>query len=264
MDFIEKITNYLGEPQSIERLMASLARFKSFNHEQLQKYLCLLSKNAIGPLCDAWLKMESVEGKMAISNALVELGKGDIPTLGKFLEDQRPLLVLNVINILGKIGIDQCIPYIAKVKEHRDSKVRNEGLHALSLFNHQEAKALLTSFLDDSERQIRTNASKILAEKLGADAVPYLGPVILSREFDKRGLKEKKAFLESLGKIQVSDSVRILEEILYRKIFSKRSERKKLKSRIETVLASMDLDEAKVALASWKKKRESWFFRLLY
>ena len=264
MEFIQKITDYLGEAQSIERLMASLARFKNFNHEQLQKYLCMLSKNAITPLCSAWLKMESAEGKMAISNALVELGKENIPTLGNLLEDQRPLLVLNVINILGKIGKDQCIPYIARVKGHRDSKVRNEGLHALSLFNHQEAKALFPSFLDDSEMQIRINASKILAKKLEADALYYLGPLILSKEFDKRGLREKKAFLESLGKIQVPDSVRILEEILYRRLFSRRGQWKKTKSCIEPVLASMDLDEAKVALARWKKRRESWFFRLLY
>ena len=264
MEFIQKITNYLGEPGSIERLMASLARFKNFNHEQLQKYLCMLSKNAIAPLCSAWLKMESAEGKMAISNALVELGKEDIPALASFLEDQRPLLVLNVIDILGKIGKDQCIYHIAQAKGHRDSKVRNEALHALSLFNHQEAKALLPSFLDDSEMQIRINASKILAKKLEADALHYLGPLILSKEFDKRGLREKKAFLESLGKVHVPDSVRILEEILYRRVSSKRAEWKKMKSWIEAVLAPMDLDEAKVALAKWKKKREKWFFRLLY
>lgn len=264
MGFIQKVTDYLGEAQSIERLIASLARFKNFNHEQFQKYLCLLSKNAIVPLCEAWLKMESVEGKMAISNALVELGKENIPALGKFLGDERPLLVLNVINILGKIGKDECIPHIARVKGHGDSKVRNEGLHVLSMFNHQEAKALLPSYLDDSQMQIRINASKILAKKLGTDALYYLGPLILSKEFDNRELKERKAYLESLGKVQVADSVRILEEILYRKIFSKRSERKKLKSFIEAVLASMDLDEAKAALVKWKEKRKKWFFRLLY
>jgi hypothetical protein len=110
----------------------------------------------------------------------------------------------------------------------------------------------------------KINASKILAKKLEADALYYLGPLILSKEFDKRGLREKKAFLESLGKIQVPDSVRILEEILYRRLFSKRGQWKKTKSCIEPVLASMDLDEAKVALARWKKKREKWFFRFLY
>jgi len=264
MGFIQKITDYLGEAQSIERLMASLARFKNFKHEELQKYLCLLSKTAIGPLCEAWVKMESVEGRMAISNALVELGRENIPTLGNLLEDKRPLLVFNVIHILGKIGNDQCIPYISRVKGHRDLKVRNEVLHTLSLFNQQEAKALMASFLDDSEMQIRINAAKILAKKMGADALSYLGPLILSTEFDKRRLKEQKAFLESLGKIQVPDSIRILEEVLYRRLFSRRAQWKKLKSCIERVLASMDLDEAKVALSSWKKKHEGLFFRLLY
>lgn len=264
MNFIQKITNYLGEAESIKRLMASLARFKNFNHEQLQKYLCLLSKNAIAPLCNAWVKMESAEGRKAISNALVELGKEDIPALASFLKDQQWPLVVNVINILGKIGEDKCIHHIAMVKGHKHPKVRSEALHALSLFNHQDAKDLLGNFLDDPQMQIRINASMILAKTLGADALHYLGPAILSEEFDKRQLKEKKAFLEALGKTQAPESVRIFEEILYRRAFPKRGQTKKVKSYIEPVLASMDLDEAKVALTKWKENRGSILFRLLY
>ena len=264
MDFIQKITNYLGETESIKRMMASLARFKHFNHEQLQKYLCLLSKNAIAPLCSAWVKMESTEGRRAISNALVELGKEDIPTLASFLKDQQLPLVINVINILGKIGEDKCIHHIAQVKGHEHPKVRGEALHALSLFNHQDAKDLLATFLDDPQMQIRIDTSKILARELGADALHYLGPAILSEEFDKRKLKEKKAFLEALGKIQAPESVRIFEGILYRRAFPKRAQMKKMKSYIEPVLASMDIGEAKVALAKWKENRGRMFFRLLY
>jgi len=37
-----------------------------------------------------------------------------------------------------------------------------------------------------------------------------------------------------------------------------------MKSCIEAVLASIDLDEARVALARWKGQPKNWFFRLLY
>jgi len=260
-EFIRRITDYLGEPQSIERLMASLARFKGFDDERLQQYLLLLSKNAISPLCNAWLKIESAEGRMAISNSLVELGKGDIPTLGKLLTSTQSRLVRNLVTVLGKIGKDECIPYIARVKGHRDAKVRNEALRALSTFNHPEAKALLTGFIDDPEMQIRMNASKILAKKLGAEALCYLGPLILSQEFDKRELEEKQALLEALGQIQAPDSVTILEEILHRKSFSKRAEWKEIKSHVESILACMDLDRARNALVKWQRDRRRWFFR---
>ncbi len=261
MEFIRRITLYLGEPQSIERLMASLARFKGFDHERLQEYLFLLSKNAVVPLCNTWLKMESAEGRMAISNALVELGKEDIPTLGRLLTSTQSRLVRNLVTVLGKIGKDECIPYIARVKGHRDAKVRNEALHVLSTFNHQDAKALLASFVDDPEMQIRMNASKILAKKVGAEALPYLGPLILSQGFDKYELAEKKAFLEALGKIQTPDSVKILEEILSRKSFSKRAEWKEIKSFVESILASMDFDGARDALVRWQRDRRRWSFR---
>lgn len=232
-----------------------------FDQGQLQQYLFLLSTNAIPPLCNAWLRMESPGARTAISNALVELGKKDIPALASFLTRPQSGLVRAVVNILGKIGKDQCISSVARVKRHRDPRVRNEALHALSLFNQQDAKALLTAFLDDPNMRVRMNASRIIAKKLGAEALPYLGPTILSQEFEKRDLEEKKAFLEALSKIQAPDTVRILEEILQRRSFSKRVEWKEIKSLVESVLSSMDIDEARVALAKWKTGRRGWLLR---
>lgn len=261
VELIQRISTSLGEPKSIERLMASLARFKDIDHERLQQYFFLLSTNAIAPLCNAWLRMESPRARMAISNALVELGKQDISTLARFLTRPQPGLVRAVVNVLGKIGKDQCIPYIARVKGHRDPRVRNEALQALSLFNHQDAKRLLITFLDDPNMQVRMNASKVVAKKLGAEALPYLGPIILSQEFEKRELEEKKALLEAMSKIRAPDTVRILEEILHRRSFSKRAEWKEIKSLVESVLAFMDLDEAKMALAKWKTGRRKWLSR---
>lgn len=262
--FVESIKFYLGEPQSIERLMGSLARFEHFDHEQLQKYLLQLSKNAIAPLCSAWLQMQSAAGRTAISNALVELGKQDIPTLGSFLKHHHWQLVFNVTSILGKIGEDKCIPYLAQARGHENAKVRNEALHALSRFNNEKAKALLPEFLKDPEMRVRIHASRILVERLGAEALPLLGPLVGSQEFHKRDPREKKAFLEGIGKIQESDAVRILEGLLYMRAFFRRGEWREIKSCIESVLASLELDDAKVALAHWKKKREKWFFRLLF
>ncbi len=254
-EFIGRITDYLGEPKSIERLMTLLARLKGFDHKLLQQYLFLLSKNAILPLCNAWLKVELAEPRTAISNALVELGREDIPTLGSLLTRSQPRLVRAVVSILGKIGKNECIPHIARVKGHRDPKVRNEALRALSVFNYQDAKRLLASFIDDSQMEIRMNAAKILAKRLGVEALPYLGPLILSQEFDKRELEEKKALLEALGQIQVPDSVKILEEILHKRVFSKRAKWKEIKSHVQSILACMDLDEARNALVKRKGER---------
>ncbi|NIQ38785.1 MAG: hypothetical protein GTN81_09365 [Proteobacteria bacterium] len=262
--FIERIRAYLGEPQSIERLIGSLARFENFDHEQLQKYLLQLSKNAIAPLCSAWLKMESAEGRMAISSALIELGKEDIPTLGGFLKHNEWPLVFNVVNILGKIGKDECVPYLAQVREHESAKVRNESLYGLSLCKSQKVKALLPTFLDDREMRIRITASRILAEKLDREALPCFGAIIRSRDFNKRDIKERKAFLENLGRIREPDSALMLREVLYRRVFRRRQQWKEIKVCVESVLASMDLQEADALLVGWKKDQEKWFFRLLY
>ncbi len=263
-EFIRRITDYLSEPQSIDRLMALLTKFEGFDHELLQRYLVQLSTSAIAPLCSAWQRMPSAEGRMAISRALVELGKEDISALGRFLKGYPWRLVFNVVNILGKIGKDEGIPHISQVIRHENAKVRNEALRVLSLFNCPEAKALLPGFLNDQEMQVRINASKILAENLEAEALRYLGPLIRSPEFDRRKLKEKKAFLENLGRIREPDSVRILGEILYRRVLFKRRQWRDIKSCVEAVLASIDLDEARVALARWKGRPKNWFYRLLY
>jgi HEAT repeat protein len=208
--------------------------------------------------------MESAEGRIAISNALVELGKEDIPALGRFLNATEWVMVFNVIDILSKIAEDQCIGYIARVRKHKNARVRNQALHALSTFNHQSAKALLPAFLDDPEMQIRINALRLLGKKLGPEALPFLAPRILAKRFHKGALKERKAMIEGLGRIEIPDSVGILEQLLYRRVYSQRSKWRKTKSCVESVLGSMDLDEAGLALAKWQGKRKSWFFRLIF
>jgi HEAT repeat protein len=185
-------------------------------------------------------------------------------TLGGFLKHNEWPLVFNVINILGKIGKNECVPYLAHVREHGSAKVRNESLYGLSLCNSQKAKALLPTFLDDREMRIRINASRILAEKLNGEALPYLGAIIRSRDFNKRDLKERKAFLENLGRIREPDSAEILREVLYRRVFLRRRQWREIKVCVESVLASTDLEEADAVLAGWKKDQVKWFFRLLY
>jgi hypothetical protein len=266
-EFVDTIANHLGEAQSVERLMTSLARFEDFDREQLQKYLFLLSKNAIAPLSRAWLRMENPKAKMAISNALVGLGRQDIPALGRLLKEDEWGLVSMVINILGKIGNDECIHWITQVKDHESADVRKEALHALSRLNTQDSKiskSLLIKFLDDEEPEIRIDASSVLVKKLGAEALRHLKPRILSKAFEKRGLQEKKAFVQHLGKIEVPESVRVLQQILYRKVFLKWTQWEELKSFIESILASMNLSEAKLSLTKWKENREKWFFRFQY
>ncbi len=266
-EFINTATNYLGEPQSVERLMASLARFENFDRGQLQKYLFLLPTNALAPLCNAWLRMENPEGKMAIYNALVELGRRDVPTLGRQLKDKEWPLVSMVIDILGKIGNEECIHWITQMKDHESAEVRKDVLHALSRLNTKDSKilrSLLIKFLDDEEPEIRIDASSTLVKKFGAEALRYLKPRILSKAFEKRAMQEKKAFVQHLGMIEVTESVRVLQQILYRKVFLKWTQWEELKSFIESVLASMDLSEAKRTLAKWKENKEKWFFRFPY
>jgi HEAT repeat protein len=264
-EFIQLITDYLSESQSIERLVASLERSEDFEPQQLEKYLLLLSDKATAPLCEAWLRMESPEGRRIIPRALVQLGKDHIPTLSVFLKHNQWQLVSMVIDTLAKIGRQECVYCIAQVKRHERAEVRRQALHALSRFSPHEfriLKNLLVGFLADQEGRIRVDASKIVVKKLGAEALSYLRRCILSEEFMKRSLDEKRAFLKAVGRIEAPESVQTLEEVLYRNAYSTRAQRKEMRSCIQRVLASMDLDEAKAALATLKTRQEKWFFRL--
>jgi HEAT repeat protein len=157
-------------------------------------------------------ELESGKWRKTICDQVVELSRGEIQPLSKFLSDPNPLLVCQILYILGRIGSPATVKYLGGLVTHEDLKVREEALHVLDKLG-EKGKDLFKKFLTDPASGIRAKAALLLARNAKAEAVKLLTEIILSEDFYKRDYSEKVSFFRALGETKSAEVIPILEKI---------------------------------------------------
>jgi hypothetical protein len=209
---IHRIVESSSSPHSIELLGKAMKGNGEVHSESILQYLRFLTKQAVEPLCVLLGELESGKWRKTICDQLTELCREEIQRLSKFLSDSNPLLVCQILYILGTIGDPSTVKYLGNLVTHKDLKVREETLQILNKFG-EKGKDLIQRFLMDSISGIRAKAALLLARNAKGEAVKPLTDIIFSEDFYKRDYKEKASFFRALGETGSKEVIPILKEI---------------------------------------------------
>ena len=209
---IRRILEKSSSPQNVQLLGKAMRGDKEVQSESILLYLGSLSKQAVEPLCLLLGELESGKWRKIICDCLVELCRGDIQPLSKFLSDRNPFLVCHILYILGKIGDPLTVKYLGSLVTHEDLKVREEALQILSKLGGKGGD-LIQKFLRDSAPAIRAKAAVFLARNVKAGAVKPLTDIILSESFYKLDYEEKSSFFRALGETGSKEVIPMLKRI---------------------------------------------------
>jgi len=213
---IQRILENSSSPRSIELLGKVMKGNGEVESESILEYLRFLTKQAVEPLCLLLGKLESGKWRKTICDQLSKLCREGIQPLSKFLSDDNPLVVCQILYILGNIGDPSTVNYLGDLVTHKDLKVREETLQILSKFG-EKGKGLMQRFLADSISGIRAKAALLLARNAKEEAVKPLTDIILSEDFYKRDYKEKASFFRALGETGSKDVIPTLQGISKKK-----------------------------------------------
>lgn len=128
---LNMVFSFLGFDATIKLLGELLDSGIEINEKIWDEYVAFLDKNAIQPFITILGDLKSIPARKNVINALISLGKKDIQSLAKGLQDSRWYVVRNIIYILGKIGDKAAVDYLLKTVNHSDMRVRKEGIKAL-------------------------------------------------------------------------------------------------------------------------------------
>jgi hypothetical protein len=209
---IQRILENSSSPRSIELLGKAMKGNGEVHSESILEYLRFITKQAVGPLCLLLGELESGKWRKTICDQLTKLCRQEIQPLRKFLSDHNPLLVCQILYILGNIGDPSAVNYLGDLVTHKDLKVREETLLILSKFGGK-GKDLMQQFLMDSISGIRAKAALLLARNAKGEAVKPLTDIILSEDFYKRDYKEKASFFRALGETGAKEVIPTLKGI---------------------------------------------------
>jgi len=189
----------------------------------LTEYLEFLDRNAIVPLMAILGELESIHGRKIVINILIHLGKKDIQTIAKGLQDHRWYVVRNIIYVLRHIGDKKAVEYLLNTAKHTDERVRKEAIKALGELKSPLALQTLRDCLNDADISIGKSAARALGSIGSETAKRIILEKVSTKDFQDRGFDEKKDFYEVLSRWNDAELVDFMTKTLKKKSLFRRA-----------------------------------------
>jgi HEAT repeat protein len=217
--YMVMLSSFLGTEEIIAPLAELLDSGIEIDPVVFDDFLKFLDKNAIEPMIKYLGELKTVRARKSVIEALIILGKRDIQTVARGLDDERWYVVRNIIYILRKIGDKRAIEYLFKFVRHGDIRVRKEVIKALGELGGREVVQTLRECLDDPEPEVRIASAKAFSTIGSEVAKKILLDKIADKEFKEKEFEEKREFYELLSRWKDADVFDFLMRTLKKKTF---------------------------------------------
>jgi HEAT repeats len=181
--------------------------------QEIRACVKVLAEQLIGPL----LRMLDVERRPRMRDLLCDLlarlGPEHADSLGAFVSDNRWYLVRNIVDVLGRMRSPQAVPYLARLVQHADSRVRVEAVNALASIGTEAAQAQICAFLNDPEQPVRLRALSSLDAYGLRLAMPALLALLEARDPFNRRFALKQAAIESVARLGIREALPALKKV---------------------------------------------------
>jgi HEAT repeat protein len=224
--------------------------------EEVNNFLVLLQRNSIQPLIKLLGELKNSKTRRVLCDSLSEIGKNAIEIIVPFIDDKRWYLVRNIAYILGRIGKEQAFPYMQKLFNHYEIRVRREAIQALGLIGGPKAVGLLIRGLTDIDARIRAMAAINLGKIGKTSGLASLLELVESKDFPKKAPTEMKAFFDAIGMIGSNEAIPVLQEILERKSLFGRGKPDEMRNGAANALAMIGNAEAKAILEAGRNSKD--------
>lgn len=223
---------------------------KDINETALNDFTALLSSDAIQSLITLLGELNSIHGRKKVISLLINLGRSDIKTLARSLNDPRWYVVRNIIHILRHIADKEAEAYLLTSARHSDARVRREVIKAFGELRSTSSLSIVKECLDDADPLARQLAAKALGD-IGTDgAKRILLEKIADKNFGDRDFDERREFYGVLARWPDPELVESMLRTLIKKSLFKRARDDEEKACAAYCLGLMGNREALPALRS--------------
>lgn len=219
LELIERIEqNFIarmGEAERLGRVAEILDTTAQINEPQeVYRYLTELNEQAILPLLGALERMERLEARRLICDALATIGREQLDVFVRRLSSEKANVVRDMLYIIDKLSPPDKLSLIAKLLEHPNLVIRLEALNTLGTSGDQACVNFVMKALGDKDSQMRIAAAKLLANFDMAKASRTLLTIVRHPDFQKRNSQEISAFYAALIMTATPDALAFFREEL--------------------------------------------------
>ena len=222
----------------------------------LARYLSLLGSGSISEMIEILGELEDRRMRRFLCGVLAGFASADMKAFEGRLEDGRWFLVRNLVMILGMTKDVRAVKIIGKVAKHPEVRGRREVVRALKTIHSPEAKAVLMSFIEDSDPGVRIDALTALRRYGGADLFSALKKIIAGEDFRERSFNEKREMLDAFGDLGKGEAFPVLAALFRKKGLFEREENVALRACAAYGLGHVGTDEAVTLLEKEKDSKK--------
>ena len=208
-------TTRMGEAERLGRLADILDTTAEIKEPQeVYRYLLHLDEQAILPLLQALERMERLEARRLICDALAVLGRDQLDVFSRRLQSEKANLVRDMVYVIDKIDPPDKLKYIAKLLEHPNLAIRLETLKTLGSSGEASCQGYVLQALADRDPQMRITAARLLVNFDVAKASRTLLTLVRDQNFIRRSDKEQAAIYATLALTNTPDATHFFREQL--------------------------------------------------
>lgn len=218
-----KLLSFTGGYSIIDLIGNMLNSGIRIEENAFKRFVSFLDTNAVLPLIKMLAELNAMHTRKLVINALVYLGKDDISSFHKGLNDSRWYVVRNLVYILRKIGERRAVNYLLKPLQHEDIRVRKEVIRALGELGGDKAITALQGCLQDNNIHVRKYALNALGNTMSEAAKQIIMEQISGKPFKDKPFDEKKQYFGALANWKDQNVYDFLVKLLAKRSFFLRS-----------------------------------------
>jgi HEAT repeat protein len=212
---LDAFVGRLSEPAIVSQLVQSLDEAPGLATEaQVAEVLRELRASALEPIL-AWLpNLSSAPLRTLLEGVGDRLAEAHPAEMVRILRDPESPALVAVVAVCGRLNLHQTVPGLGETVGHADPAIRLASVQALAQLGTPAALALIDKALEDSDRNVRLAAVRVVSARGYKGAQRRVEAMVLGKAVKDMDLTEKMAFFEAYGAIAGQAALRPMSAIL--------------------------------------------------
>jgi HEAT repeat protein len=246
---LEGLVSKLSEPAIVGQLLQSLDESSHLGVDtHAAEVLRELTGSALEPLV-SWLPNLSSEPLRKMLEDVVDRLAHTYPSeVQRILKLPDSSALLGMIEMCGRLGLNQAVPGLAVTMAHPDPAVRLAVVQALGQLGTPGALTVVDKAIDDSDRGVRLAAVRAAGSRGYKGALRRVEAVVLGKAVKDMDLTEKMAFFEAYGAIAGVNALKPLTSILLERGLLRMKEPPEIRACAAIALGRLKTAEAREVL----------------
>jgi HEAT repeat protein len=254
-NLIDSIIALLGRKSNLVELRDALDLGSIADSSALLDYLRHFGPRSAGLVADVYERSTNSDCRRRALERLEEIGRTDLHELLGLVQDSRPALSQEIIELLGPSEDKRILTFLANVVSFQNKSIKLAAIRALGRRQDQAANKVLLGFLADSDEEVRVSALDHMKGAADPQVLSHIFEIIAGKGFARSSEREKRAFFGALGRSDSEEACAFLRRLLTTTTFLPRPKKIELSLFSIAALGQMSTSQAAEALREGARRR---------